>query len=213
MICDNCGCKIKGNPEKCPLCDKVFREPEKKKRKKGVGLYKNPFTLIYFVATVAIIVVICSIGSLLNWTKPAFIGCILALFPIYYIIRHTLFGMRNQASKLTTLAVVIAIFFIALLEITQYTKGYYFIFTTFLSALFLITATVIFSRFKVYYPYISCFLVYAGISWIPFAFCIARNTQFVFPLVSAIVQTTLALVVVAIFPKEIANQIKRFFAV
>lgn len=212
MICDNCGCKIKGHPNKCPLCDKVFRVPEKKRKKRGVGLYKNPFTLIYLLLTAVIISIIYVTGSALNWTKSAFIGCLYALFPIYFIIRHTLFGMRSQASKLTTLSCVISVFLIALLETTDFTNGYYYIFTTFVLGLFMVTVILVFSKFKIYYPYISCFIVHAILSWIPFAFCAARNTRFVYPLVSAITQTVFTIVIVAIFPKEIANQIKRFFA-
>ena len=214
MICKNCGCKIKGEPHRCPLCDFVFsEEANKSKKKKGLGFYKNPFTLIYILADLALFFILYLIGDKLDWNKPVLIACLVSLIPIYLIIRHVLLGMRNQASKLTILSILVSLFLVTILEITSYTNGYYYIYTSFHASIFILTIVVVFCNFKVYYPYISGFPVQSLLSWIPFAICIARGQIYGYPLAVALAENLFSIIMICCFPKEMLNQLKRFFAV
>lgn len=213
MVCDKCGCKIKGEPAKCPLCDNVFNEEKTVvKKPKRVSTYKKPFTLIYFLTTVALACLVFVTCEILDWNRTAFWCSVYALFPLYYIVRHTILGMRNPASKITGLSFIIALFNIALLETSEIYSGYYYMFTTYQVVMFVITAILILSDFKAYYPYISCFLNYAVISWIPFVFSYLRYTKFIYPLVVAIIENIFTLYFVIRYPKEIWNQVKRLLA-
>lgn len=214
MICKNCGCKIKGEPHRCPLCDYVISEEKNTpKKKKGLGFYKNPFTLIYILADLALFLILYLIGDKLNWNKSVLTACLVSLIPIYLIIRHVLLGMRNQASKITILSILVSLFLVTLLEITDYTIGYYYIYTSFHAAIFILTVVVVFCNFKVYYPYISGFPVQALLSWIPFAICIGRGQIYGYPLAVALAENLFSIVMICRFPKEMLNQLKRFFAV
>lgn len=214
MVCKNCGAKLKGNPDKCPLCDFVLNENKvqpKTKRKKGVGAYKNPFTLIYIFTAVAVVISLLLVCYFLKLDHSLWIGSFIGIIFIFFVIRHTFLGFRNYASKLSYLSIALCILMIILFEVTGYYNGFVFIYLIIQSLLFVDTVCLVFSDFKVYKPYISGFISQTIFAWVPLIIALVYKLNFIAPLVVALTQTVFTLVLICVFPKEIASQIKRFF--
>lgn len=214
MVCKNCGANLKGNPDKCPLCDFEFTESREKvkKRKRGAGIYKNPFTPIYIFTVLAVVVVLFIIVRFFKMDHSLWIGVLFGGTLVYFLITHTILGMRNYASKISHLSHAVCIYLIILFESLRFHIGYIYIYPS-LQALFFVLSVVLFAcRFKVFKPYISGFLVQTFFSYIPLSLTLAYGLNFTASLVIAVIETIFTLALVIIFPKEIINQIKRFLS-
>lgn len=214
MVCKNCGANVKGNPDKCPLCDFEFtkRKEKAKKRKRGVGIYKNPFTPIYIFTVLSVLVILYIVVRFFELDHSLLIGVLFGGTFVYFLITHTILGMRNYASKVSHLSHAVCIYLIILFESLSFHIGYIYIYPS-LQAVFFVLSVVLFAcRFKVFKPYISGFLVQTIFSYIPLSLTLAYDLNFTASLVIAVIETVFTLVLIIIFPKEIINQIKRFLS-
>ncbi len=209
MICPKCGNKIEEDVFSCPLCGEALLD--KPKRKKREGNRKIPFSHIYILLTLSL--TLACIGLNLYFKKSITWWIIVAVsFAfLYFIIRHTLFGLRNTSSKLAYLSLALMLWAISIFEILSFDGGYDYV-LPFLQLAFLailiLRLIICFDKAKGYVTSIEACGVFASI---PLWICLGKGIDSLFALIAAIIGLITSTVVFIVFFKESLLEIKRFF--
>lgn len=209
MKCPKCGNEIEEGVISCPLCGEVLLDvPRKKKRE---GNRKIPFSHIYILLTLLLTLVCVCLNLFFKKSVTWWIIVAVSFAFLYFIIRHTLFGLRNTSSKIAYLSLALMLWAISIFEITAFDGGY----TLVLPILQLIPLAIVllrlficFDRAKGYVTGVEACGVFASV---PLWICLGKNICSTLAITSAVIGLTASTVVFIIFFKETLLEIKRFF--
>lgn len=212
--CPVCNALIDGKTDVCPLCHAEIKTegalaypPRAKKAKK----YSVSFTLYYTLAAMVVTLLCVVINVYLHPSLPWWISAAISLVLIYFFIRHTLLGIRNLASKLTYISYAILTFIYGVAAIFQKTTIIDFV-PYFALAFDVTVYAYVFSTYKKSKGHLLALLIGDVSCFIPLLVAALGGSTLVAPVVVAGIAFVAAVVTVCIFPKEIASEIRRFFA-
>ena len=212
--CDSCNTLIEGKTDVCPLCgakienDGALAYAERKKR---AGKYNVSFSLYYLLFS-SLVTLACSVINLyIHASYQWWITSAISAALIYFLIRHTVLGVRNLASKIVLASIFGISFVYGVCAIFNYETGLVYVVTSFAAAFCLCVYVYVFATFKYSRAHIIS-LFFAGFSCaIPFFICLTYGIIALYPSLVAGIGVTLSVASSMVFAKETAVELKRFF--
>lgn len=209
MICPKCGNEIEERVHSCPLCGEALHE--KSIRKKREGNRKIPFSHIYILLTLFLTLACVCLNLFFKKGITWWIIVAVSFAFLYFVIRHTLFGLRNTSSKLAYLSLALMLWAITIFEILSFDGGFAYILPsiqlTFL-AITLLRLFICYDKSKGYITAIEACGVFASI---PLWICLGKGIYSLFAIIVATIGILTSTLLFILFFKETLSEIKRFF--
>lgn len=209
MVCPKCGNKIEEGVFSCPLCGEVLLAKPKKKRREGNR--KIPFSHIYILLTLALTLACVCLNLYFKKSITWWIIVAVSFAFLYFIIRHTLFGLRNTSSKLAYLSVALMLWAISIFEIMSFDGGYDYVLPTLQLIFLAITLLRLFISYDKAKGYVTSVEACGLFASVPLWICLGKGINSLFALISAIIGLLTSTIIFIVFFKETILEIKRFF--
>lgn len=211
MRCEKCGTLIEGSNGRCPLCGAPMpaQTPVYPHRNERVRSYVVPFTVVYWLLTIIATILTGVLCYVYGQTKHYWAVGFVALFWLYFILRHTILGLENHHYKILVNTVMGLLFF----AVTGFALGREPVFIAWVMPIFYLATWVLDGVFALSSigkarRYVLSLWWHGLLAVAIFALCFSLKLYWLPSVICGGVGLVLSVVITVLRPREVWSQIK-----